>query len=153
MQKLVKKTLHYETIMPVEAYHPEDDTWEDEINLALTIGSCVWAIASPDPFGEVACAGFVLNTLAHDEPTVEFVTDVMEANIEADRQRMEQQADMAEAVIDTARTIVILKLWPVLNNPPAGSSLSARVESGKDVVSADKDTTNRLAQQTSQDCD
>ena len=47
----------------------------------------------------------------------------------------------------------ILKLWPVLNDPPAGSSLSDRVESGKDVVSADKDTTNRPAQQTSQDCD
>ena len=47
----------------------------------------------------------------------------------------------------------IFRLWPVLNDPPAGSSLSARVESGKDVVSADKDTTDRLAQQTSQDCD
>ena len=47
----------------------------------------------------------------------------------------------------------IFRLWPVLNDPPAGSSLSARVESGKDVVSADKDTTDRLVQQTSQDCD
>ena len=47
----------------------------------------------------------------------------------------------------------IFRLWPVLNDPPAGSSLSARAESGKDVVSADKDTTDRLAQQTSQDCD
>ena len=47
----------------------------------------------------------------------------------------------------------IFRLWPVLNAPPAGSSLSDRVESGKDVVSADKDTTDRLVQQTSQDCD
>ena len=47
----------------------------------------------------------------------------------------------------------IFKLWPVLNDPPAVSSLSACAESGKDVVSADKDTTDRLAQQTSQDCD
>ena len=43
---------------------------------------------------------------AHHEPTVEFVQDVMEANIEADRQRMEQQADMAQAVINTAGDIV-----------------------------------------------
>ncbi len=47
----------------------------------------------------------------------------------------------------------IFRLWPVLNDPPADSSLSARVESGKDVVSADKDTTDRLAHQTRQDCD
>ena len=27
MQKLIKRKMHYETIMPVEAYHPEDDTF------------------------------------------------------------------------------------------------------------------------------
>ena len=49
----------------------------------------------------------------------------------------------------------ILKLWPVLNDPPDGASVSAPAcaTAGKDVVSADKDTTDRLAQQTSQDCD
>ena len=37
MQKLVKRKMHYETIMPVEAYHPEDDTWQDDVSLWLTV--------------------------------------------------------------------------------------------------------------------
>ena len=49
----------------------------------------------------------------------------------------------------------ILKLWPVLNNPPGGASVSAPAcaIAGQSAVSADKGTTDRLAQQTSQDCD
>ena len=106
MQKLVKKVLHYETIMPVEAYHPEDDTWEDEINLALLIGGCGTLVFAPNPWSAALCGAGILNTVAHHEPTVEFVTDVMEANIEADRQRMDQDADMAQAVIDTVGDVV-----------------------------------------------
>ena len=49
----------------------------------------------------------------------------------------------------------IFKLWPVLNDPPAGSSVSvpACTIAGKSAVSADKGTTDRFAQQTRQDCD
>ena len=47
----------------------------------------------------------------------------------------------------------ILKLWPVLNNPPGGASVSDCTTAGKSAVLADKDTTDRLAHQTSQDCD
>ena len=39
MQKLVKRKMHYETIMPVEAYHPEDDTWQEMLFLRW-----VWAL-------------------------------------------------------------------------------------------------------------
>ena len=105
MQKLVKKTLHYETIMPVEAYD-EEDNWKDEIALGLTIAGCGAAIVTGNVLGMTLCGGALLNEGMHHEPTVEFVQDVMEANIEADRQRMEQDADMAQAVIDTAGDIV-----------------------------------------------
>ncbi len=47
----------------------------------------------------------------------------------------------------------IFKLWSVLNDPPDGASVSAPscATADKYDVSADKDTTDRLAQQTSQD--
>ena len=49
MQKLVKRKMHYETIMPVEAYHPEDDTWKDEIN-NFFLGVGVVSLFLPSPF-------------------------------------------------------------------------------------------------------
>lgn len=109
MQKLVKKTLHYETIMPVEAYEGEDDDWETEIGVALNTAGFILSL-TPVPGGRVIggalCVTGLLVTAAHHEPTVEFVQDVMEANIEADRQRRDQDADMAQAVIDTVGDIV-----------------------------------------------
>ncbi len=49
----------------------------------------------------------------------------------------------------------IFKLWPVLNDPPGGASVSvpACTIAGKSAVWADKGTTDRFAQQTRQDCD
>ena len=106
MQKLVKRKMHYETIMPVEAYHPEDDTLEDEINMGILIGSCVWALGSPDPVGDAFCIAGIANYLAHDEPTVELVTGVMEAYGEAELQRLEAEAERAEVVTDVVGDVV-----------------------------------------------
>ena len=101
MQKLVKKTLHYETIMPVEAYEGEDD-WKDEIALGLTIAGCGAAIVTGNVLGMTLCGGALLNEGMHHEPTVEFAQDVMEANVEATEQQLRAEADLAEAVIGFA---------------------------------------------------
>ena len=72
MQKLVKKTLHYETIMPVEAYHPEDDTWEDAISLGLTIAGGILAFTNPWVGVGIAATGLV-NAAVHNEELMETV--------------------------------------------------------------------------------
>ena len=88
MQKLVKKTLHYETIMPVEAYHPEDDTWQDEIN-NFFLGVGVVSLFLPTPFnaagGTVATLGALANTIAHDEQAMETLNQAAFAEEEAHR--------------------------------------------------------------------
>lgn len=97
MQKLVKRKMHYETIMPVEAYHPED-TSEDDINDLLLIGSCTWAILSPDPVGELFCGAAILNNLVHDEEVVDAFTGIMENAFE----QAATEAQAGEAVRELA---------------------------------------------------
>ena len=103
MQKLVKRRMHYETIMPVEAYHPEDDTWQDEISLGLTIvGGVLAFVASPWVGVGVAAAG-VANHFFHDE-MVDGVEAMAEGEVE--RQNIEQanhdaMHDSIVSVIDT----------------------------------------------------
>ncbi len=103
MQKLVKRKMHYETIMPVEAYEGEDD-WKDEIALGLTLAGCGAAIVTGNVPGMTLCAAALLNEGMHHEPTVEFAQDVMEANVEVTEQRLRAEADVADAVFGAIAT-------------------------------------------------
>ena len=104
MQKLVKKTLHYETIMPVEAYHPEDDTWQDDVSLWLTVAGGVLARANPWVGASLAGAG-VINHFFHDE-----IVDGIEAMAEGEveRQNIEQANHdaMHDAIVSVIDTVV-----------------------------------------------
>lgn len=98
MQKLVKKTRHYQTMVPVEAYHEEDDTWQDEISLALTVAGGVLAWSNPWVGAAIAGAG-VINHFFHDE-----IVDAVEvmAEAEVERLRIEQaNHDAMHQAIDT----------------------------------------------------
>ena len=108
MQKLVKKTLHYETIMPVEAYEGED-TWEDEIN-AVFLGIGGVSVFLPAPFngigGAISFLGGAVNMAAHHEPTVEFVTEVVEAYDEAEIQNIRDEAAHSEMILGGVGSVV-----------------------------------------------
>ncbi|MXY99529.1 hypothetical protein F4Y93_02365 [Candidatus Poribacteria bacterium] len=86
MQKLVKRKMHYETIIPVEAYHPEDDTWQDDVSLWLTVAGGILARANPWVGAGIAGAG-VINHFFHDE-IVDGVEAMAEGEVE--RQNIEQ---------------------------------------------------------------
>ncbi len=99
MQKLVKRKMHYETIMPVEAYHPEDDTWQDEISLGLTIaGGGLAFVACPWVGVGVAVAG-VANHFFHDE-MVDGVEAMAEGEVERQNIEQENHDAMHNAVVD-----------------------------------------------------
>ena len=102
MQKLVKKTLHYETIMPVEAYHPEDDDWETEIGLVLTIGGMAATVLGFPGVGLLLGGAAIANTIVHDEQSMETLNHVAFAEEEAYRlagESMVQEAQEASEAI------------------------------------------------------
>lgn len=104
MQKLVKRKMHYETIMPVEAYHSEDDTWQDDISLWLTVAG--GAVARLNPWVGVTIAGAgVINHFYHDE-----IVDGLEvmADAEVERQNIEQANHdaMHDTIVDIIDTVV-----------------------------------------------
>ncbi len=109
MQKLVKRKMHYETIMPVEAYHPEDDTWEDEINAGLLLLGGI-SIFLPPPFNGIGSAITLLggagNMAAHHEPTVEFVTEAVQAYDEAEIQNIRDEAAHSEMILEGGGSVV-----------------------------------------------
>ena len=106
MQKLVKRKMHYETIMPVEAYHPEDDTWEDEINLALLIGGCGTLVLAPNPWSATLCGAGILNTVAHHEPTMNLVSEMEQANVEHNINVWEAEAEGTEMILEGVGSVV-----------------------------------------------
>ena len=77
MQKLVKKTRYYQTLVPVEAYEGEGDDWQDEISLALTVAGGALAFSNPWVGVTIAGAG-VVNHFFYDE-----IVDAVEATAEA----------------------------------------------------------------------
>ncbi len=97
MQKLVKRKMHYETIMPVEAYHPEDDTWEDEISLALTIAGGILAFTNPWVGVCIAATGLV-NAAVHDE-------ELMETVGEGSALQAQANVAMANEIVNTVNDI------------------------------------------------
>lgn len=118
MQKLVKKTRHYQTMVPVEAYEGEEkkdwkDLWQDELDNFLLHASCGVAIYSTatglTPVGVASmaiCVAGAANTDTGHEVIaagLEFAGEAMEAQNEQDLQRMRADADLAEDVFGTLR--------------------------------------------------
>ena len=102
MQKLVKKTLHYETIMPVEAYHEEDnnDDWTDDlVSIGFGVLGAVTGFVTRNPWVGVAVAGAGIGyTVANNEEMMESINEGINAQTEADLL-------MADAMINTAGAI------------------------------------------------
>ena len=103
MQKLVKKTRHYQTLVPVEAYQGEEGDWKDEISLVITLAGCA---SSWNPAGQAVCIAGLAAAGYYHEPTREFAQDVMEANTEQTFQRIEGQADLVDDIIGVGQAIV-----------------------------------------------
>lgn len=104
MQKLVKRRMHYETIMPVEAYHEEDrdsDWLSDTISVTLGVISVVAAFI---PGGQVIGAAYgamgIAHTILHDEP--EYIA-VMEGVGEAAGNDTEAYRAGAETIVEVAQ--------------------------------------------------
>ena len=100
MQKLVKRKMHYETIMPVEAYEGEeekDEDWGDIISVALsTLGMGIAACTGS--FVGVVLAGLsVGNTAWRDEENMAFTGEA--AVVQA-----ESQVAMGEAINNTIQS-------------------------------------------------
>lgn len=110
MQKLVKKTLHYETIMPVEAYECEDDPLTEETEfwgmkgLSSTIGFVVGVVAGP-PAGFLAGLaveganhyGDLWDTMAEGEVERQ---NIEQANHDAMHNLVTTNTDIGDAIID-----------------------------------------------------
>ena len=71
--------------MPVEAYHPEDDDWETEIGLALTVGGMIATVLGCPGVGLSLGGGAIANTIVHDEQAMETLNHVAFAEEEAYR--------------------------------------------------------------------
>ena len=109
MQKLVKKTLHYETIMPVEAYEGEekDDDWETEIGVILAAAGIIAEgaaylgfISNPvgHGIGMALGMGAIANAALHNE---ELMEDIGESSV------VQAQASvaMANEIVNTVNDI------------------------------------------------
>ena len=97
MQKLIKRKLHYETIMPVEAYHPEDDTWQDEIADSITLAGCGAAIVTGSIPGIMLCGAALMNEMIHTEEYQEG----LQAQAEADLLMADAIANTPGAIANT----------------------------------------------------
>ena len=100
MQKLVKRKMHYELIMPVEAYEGEeekDEDWGDIISVALsTLGMGIAACTGS--FAGVVLAGLSFgNTAWRDEENMAFTGEA--AVVQA-----ESQVAMGEAINNTIQS-------------------------------------------------
>ena len=79
MQKLVKRKMHYETIMPVEAYGAEEKDIIDDILIAA---GCGVAIATGSMVGMTLCGAALLNEhVIHTEEYREALHTQAEADL------------------------------------------------------------------------
>ena len=113
MQKLVKRKMHYETIMPVEAYHPEEDPLTEAtkfwgVGLLIVSAGAVGSVFGGAP-GGVAAAQTVRAIEHHFD-----LWDTM-AEGEVERQNIEQAnhdamhetvVDIGEAIVDGVTTVL-----------------------------------------------
>ncbi len=109
MQKLVKRKMHYETIMPIEAYEGEekDDDWETEIGIALAatgigVEAAVLLGFVSGPVGATIGIGLgaaaITNAAVHNE---ELMADIGESSA------LQAQANvaMANEIVNTVSDI------------------------------------------------
>ena len=115
MQKLVKRRMHYETIMPVEAYEDEDNTiWEEIYFWGLTSNTTATSIALGTMIGGPA-GTFVGTTLGvgvavvdhyfHDE-MVDALQVMGEGMAQQQLHNMEVQQAMGDMISDGAQAVV-----------------------------------------------
>jgi len=104
MQKLVKRKMHYETIMPVEAYEEEnnnnDDDWtEDLVSIGITFLGAVTGFVTRNPWVGAAVASVGIgHTVANNEEMMEGITAGIHAQTEAEL----QMADAALNAVSNA---------------------------------------------------
>lgn len=79
MQKLVKKTRHYQTMVPVEAYHGEEEGYflQDEINVFLW-GLGTASIFASSPFGAIGGVIVAVGTAANTDTGREVIDTSIE---------------------------------------------------------------------------
>lgn len=90
MQKLVKRKMYYETIMPVEAYDDEkkkeDKNEADIIGAALTFGGLLLTAGGPisQAAGMLLAGGGLATTAIHNEQFTETAREVAAVEAETD---------------------------------------------------------------------
>ena len=114
MQKLVKRRMHYETIMPVEAYEGEekDDDWETEIGLGLTAAGIIVEGATylgfiSNPVGHgigfALGMGAIANAALHNE---ELMEDIGESSVVQAQASVAMGAAINNAIQSTGDAIM-----------------------------------------------
>ena len=109
MQKLMKRKMHYETIMPVEAYDCEeqDDDWETEIGIALAatgigVEAAVLLGFVSGPVGATIGIGLgaaaITNAAVHNE-------ELMETVGEGSALQAQANVAMANEIVNTVNDI------------------------------------------------
>ena len=132
MQKLVKRKMHYETIMPVEAYHPEDDPLTEETEFwgmgMLIVSAGVVGTALGGPLGGIAAAQAVRTANQYGD-----LWDTM-AEGEFERQRIEQENDEAlhQGIVNTVETIVdgVTTILDAIDDANGNEPVSSKREGG-----------------------
>lgn len=104
MQKLVKKTRHYQTLVPVEAYEGEEENWQDEID-AVIWGIGVASIFAPAPFNTIGGVICAVGTAANTDTGREIIAETTEAIGEYQQREFEAYQMAGEAALETARNI------------------------------------------------
>lgn len=110
MQKLVKKTLHYETIMPVEAYEYEDveEAYFWTMLGTLTAAGAL-ALGASTPVGAAVLVGgaavAVIDHYYHDEMVDAFET-YGEGMVQQQLHNMEVQQAMGDMISDGTQAVV-----------------------------------------------
>lgn len=105
MQKLVKKTRHYQTLVPVEAYEGEEGyLWQDEID-AVIWGIGVASLRAPAPFNTIGGVICAVGTAANTDTGREFIAETIEAIGEYRQREFEAYQMAGEASLETARNI------------------------------------------------
>ncbi len=98
MQKLVKKTLHYETIMPVEAYEGEEkDEVMEEIYFWTLWGASVAAASIPSVGPYAGPALHIADHYYHDE-----MVDALQGTLETTFDQAAAEAQAGEAIRELA---------------------------------------------------
>ena len=106
MQKLVKKTRHYQTLVPVEAYQGEEGYFlQEEISIALGVGAlgveaAVMAGFVSSPVGHAVAIDLGVASLANTNTGREVIAAVNETVAEYQQREFEAYQMAGEAALD-----------------------------------------------------